>query len=319
MVRVSEESPFVKMPFIASPEEDFEFDAETGTITEYLGSDVDVVIPRTIGGVEVKTIGYGTFACAEDYTDTSMESDQTEWLHLRSVVIPETVTAIEDSTFQYCQQLETVVCYGPLESSGKGVFSICRSLKHVIFVNGLKMIDNYFFEGCQSLTNVWYKGKLDFVGVAAFFECAVESLTIDAKEICDEAFRRCTSLQEIHILDGVESCSVGAFPECSSLKRICFEFTNADALFVNDTYSGVCVPDTVLVIPTATSEEDAAQFYKMLKASELGPIADEAHVVREDCTTTAAEMPDVVEMMSAYGRYVNKGNNRVFQPEIFSG
>ena len=300
MVRKSEKSSFVKMPFAASPEEDFEFDETTGTIGLYLGNDVDVVIPRSIGGVDVKRISANTFDRAEDYTNTEMETDQTDWLHLRSVVIPETVTEIADSALEYCQQLETFVCYGPLDTAGRGTFMKCRSLKDVVFVNGVKKMDNYLFLECESLKNVWYKGQLDYVGEDAFRLCAVESLVIDAKEIFGTAFRECTSLKEIHLRGGVEALCKGAFMECTSLDTICFEFSNPGVLDDGDVYSGECGPDAKLILPASTTDEEAAQFYNILKKGNLGPIADESHVIREDCSTADPEEPDVKELMASY-------------------
>ncbi len=37
-----------EMPYEALPEEDFEFDKDSRTITAYIGTSVDVIIPRTI-------------------------------------------------------------------------------------------------------------------------------------------------------------------------------------------------------------------------------------------------------------------------------
>lgn len=300
MVRKSEKSSFVKMPFVPSPEEDFEFDEMTGTITWYTGNDVDVVVPRSIGGVDVKIIGMNAFDRAADYTNTEMVTNEADWLHLRSVVIPETVTAIEDGAFEYCQQLETVVCYGPLETTGKGTFMTCRSLKDVIFVNGAKKMDNHLFNGCEALKNVWYKGQMDYVGEDAFRGCAVESLVINAKEIYGTAFRECTSLKEIHLRGGMESLCKGAFMGCTSLDTICFEFTNPGVLDTGDVYSGECGPDAKLILPASAKDEEAAQFYNILKKGNLGPIADESHVVREDCTVPDPEEPDVKELMASY-------------------
>lgn len=300
MVRKSEKSSFEKMPFVPSPEEDFEFDEATGTITWYTGDDVDVVIPRSIGGVDVKIIGMNAFDRAADYTDTEMETNQTEWLHLRSVVIPETVTAIEDGAFEYCQQLETLICYGPLETSGRGTFMFCRSLKDVVFVNGLKMMDNYLYLGCNSLKNVWYKGKMDYVGEDTFRGCGVESLVIDAKEIYGTAFRECTELKEIHLRSGVESLCKGAFMGCTSLDALCFEFTTPDVLDDGDVYSGDCGPDARIILPASATDEEAAQFYNTFKKGNLGPIADESHVVREDCTAPDPEQPDITGLMTSY-------------------
>lgn len=300
MVRKSEKSSFEKMTFVPSPEEDFEFDESTGTVTWYTGDDVDVVIPRSIGGVDVKIIGMNAFDRACDYTDTEVDTNEADWLHLRSVVIPETVTTIEDGAFEYCQQLETVVCYGPLDTTGRGTFMTCRSLKDVIFVNGVKKMDNYLFNGCGSLKNVWYKGQMDYVGEDTFRGCAVESLVINAKEIFGTAFRECTSLKEIHLRGGVESLCKGAFMECTSLNDLCFEFANPDVLDDGDVYSGDCGPDARIILPASASDEVAAQFYNVFKKGNLGPIADESHVVREDCTTPDPKKPDVKELMASY-------------------
>ena len=300
LIRESEESSFIKMPYVPTSEEYFEIDESTGTITEYTGTDVDVVIPRSIGGVEVKSIGYGAFACAEDYTDTEMDTNQEDWLHLRSVVIPETVTSISDSAFNYCQQLETVICYGPLETSGKGTFHLCRSLKNVVFVNGVKVLDNYLFEFCQSLTNVWYKGTLDLIGEDCFRACGLESFIVNAKQVGNVAFRECTSLKEIHVRDTVESFVKSAFQGCSSLADICFEFSNTGVFDDGDAFTGECAPGAVMRIPSSSTDDEAAQFYNIWKQGNLGPIADEGHIVREDCTVPDPEKPDVKELMSAY-------------------
>ncbi len=45
------ETLLMEMPYEPLPEENFEFDEESRTITAYTGTAVDVIIPRTIGGV----------------------------------------------------------------------------------------------------------------------------------------------------------------------------------------------------------------------------------------------------------------------------
>lgn len=156
LMRESETSTFLEMPYQPSPEEDFEFDASTGTITGYTGEAVDVVVPRTIGGEPVRVIGYHAFDAAKDYTDTEMSTNRTEWVHIRSIVIPDTVRTIEDNALSYLQQLELFVSYAPLETTGGTQFMLCRSLKNVIFVNPLKELGNYLFESCDALELVWY-------------------------------------------------------------------------------------------------------------------------------------------------------------------
>lgn len=54
-------------------------------------------------------------------------------------------------------------------------------------------------------------------------------------------------------------------------------------------------------LPASVTDEEAAQFYNHFKKGNLGPIADESHVIREDCATTNPEEPDIKELMASYG------------------
>ena len=129
--RVGEESMLVKMPYEPLPEDNFEFDEESRTITAYVGTAVDVIIPRTIGGVPVENISYNAFENTRDYVHSDMETNQKEgdWVPMRCVILPETLKSIEDSAFTNCHDLETVICYAPLETTNKGLFSECQGLK----------------------------------------------------------------------------------------------------------------------------------------------------------------------------------------------
>ena len=53
--------PTVPVMAATTPESDFIFNKNTGTITEYIGPGGDVVIPATIGGVPVTAIGSRAF------------------------------------------------------------------------------------------------------------------------------------------------------------------------------------------------------------------------------------------------------------------
>ena len=135
LLRTGEKSDFIKMPYQSSPEDDFEFDPETGTIIRYHGSDVDVVVPRTIQGIEVQVIGYNAFDLARDYTNTDTQTNQTEWLKLRSLILPETVTSIEDSAFVR-SGIEKIFVNSQTE--GYCDFSLCSTLKELHVRNGVE-------------------------------------------------------------------------------------------------------------------------------------------------------------------------------------
>ncbi|HOT69821.1 MAG TPA: leucine-rich repeat protein [Clostridia bacterium] len=74
-------------------EGDFWFEAETGTIVHYTGTQDKVIIPETISGIPVQAIGQEAF-CGN--------------LHIASVTIPSSVERIEDGAFLYCWNLNVV-------------------------------------------------------------------------------------------------------------------------------------------------------------------------------------------------------------------
>ena len=294
LCRVSEESSFVKMPYEATPEEYFVVDADTGMLKEYKGPDENVVIPRSVGGVAVTGISYNCFESCRDYTDTEMTTNETSWTHMRTVVIPETVTVIEDNAFGYCQQLETCVCYAPLETTGRGVFATCRNLKNVIFVNPVKQLDNWLFDDCRSLENVWYPGTLDRIGESCFNFSGIKTFIADAKMIANAAFSHCSQLEELHVRGSLEQMITSCIGGCEQIKKLCFETTSVEGM---DASNGTgCMIDigTVVVIPPEATDEEAQNFYNKWCAGNLGPVTDPANVHREACSVPETpEMPDI--------------------------
>ena len=298
LVRESETPAFLEMPYQPSPEEDFEFDASTGTITGYTGEAVDVVIPRTIGGEPVRVIGYHAFDAAKDYTDTVTSSNQTEWVHIRSIVIPDTVRTIEDNALSYLQQLELFVCYAPLETTGGTQFMLCRSLKNVIFVNPLKELGNYLFESCDALELVWYPNTLDSVGIQCFSQSMIDDLVIDAKTINYFAFAKCNNLKEIHLRGSLESLDVSAFAEVP-LERLCLETTNPDGI---EGFFGEPLESLMVIVPESTTDEELDNFVRKLGPAGKGMIQNQDQIVRGACTQPdPIPRPDVDALLLAYG------------------
>lgn len=299
LLRTSENSYFIKMPYQPSAEEDFEFDPDTGTIIRYHGSDVDIVVPRTIQGVEVRTIGYNAFDLARDYTNTDTQTNQTEWLKLRSLILPETVTSIEDSAFSHLQQLETFICYGPLTTTGGNSFFNCTSLKNVIFVNGVQKIGDYLFDSCTALQTVWYKGQAETIGEWAFVRSGIKKIFVNAKNVGFCAFSLCNNLKELHVRDGVETFTLSAIMDDPSLELLCFEMQDASPLEYSITEE--VKPNLKLVIPENATEEQAAEYYLRFGPTMEGIIGDESQILRGACEEPENPMPDIQALLAAYG------------------
>ncbi|MBO7365024.1 MAG: leucine-rich repeat protein, partial [Lachnospiraceae bacterium] len=283
VIRAGEEDTFLLMPDTPNSEDDFLFNSETGTVELYTGSSETLVIPKTIGGVEVRAISSQFGDRMRDYTNTEIINNQTEWTHVRTLVIPETVTEIGDSAFSYCQQLESVVCYAPLETTGRATFMFCTNLKEALFLNPIKAIDNYCFDECPALENVWYGNTLDFIGAQAFRGCGLRTFIADAKVIKEAAFMECVNLTEAHIRGSIEKMELSAFGKCTALDLICLE-TLDDEVFTGDNgYSGECGGDTKLIIPAEADEKQARYLLRKWHTGNFGPIKDEEHVLKQDC------------------------------------
>lgn len=283
--------PVVEMPMEASPEGDFEFDADTGMITAYLGDAVDVVIPRTIGGAAVRGIRQNAFDRARDYTDTDVATNRTDWLRLRSVVIPETVETIEDSAFSYCQQLKLVVCYAPLKSTGRATFMLCRGLRDVLFVNGVKEIDNYCFESCTALERVCWGNHLRRIGVNAFNRMGLASIVIDA-EIVDEGVFNHSALREVTLTDRVKEIHSGAFYACENLNAITCLFSEAERFVDGGPFGGVPQTGVTTVFPASTTEDQLKALKSKLNIWNGGHLGNGNEITLLDVDAAAAEMPD---------------------------
>ena len=129
-----------------SPATDFEYTINNDkvTITDYIGSATEVVIPAEIEGYPVTSIG-----------DEAFRLDRT----LTKVIIPETVISIEYGAFFQCELLVNVTLPNGIENIEDRVFSHCESLTNIIIPNSVMHIGNGAFYGCDSLKHVLYRGS----------------------------------------------------------------------------------------------------------------------------------------------------------------
>lgn len=114
-----------------TPESAFTFDTTTNTIKDYNEvSGSDVVIPDTIGGVEVLNIGDIAFSRK----------------NLKSVVLPDAVKIIGDAAFLFNQDLKMIKIGANVEKIGEQAFANC-GLELIDFskADKLKSIGDYAF------------------------------------------------------------------------------------------------------------------------------------------------------------------------------
>ena len=293
MLREGETSKFVKMPFAPTPAENFEFNPETGLISAYIGTDVDVVVPREIDGVTVVGFAnYNAFDSCQDYTGSSVETNRTEWVHLRTLVLPETIKELPDMMLAYCQQLETFVCYAPLESTGGNQFMLCRSLNNVIFVNGVREIGNYAFDSAGPLGNLYFGEHLVKIGQQAFNFAELTSFVADAESVEYGAFTECQNLTSLHFTSKMKSFGENCIINCPNLTEICFDgcdlTTSPMGLMMN------VAPKLTVYVPEGMSEENLRHAQNCQNWSEN---PSEVTVSTEGCAHALPALPDVTAML----------------------
>ena len=293
MLREGETSKFVKMPFEPTPAENFEFNPETGLISAYIGTDVDVVVPREIDGVTVVGFAnYNAFHSCQDYTDSSVETNRTEWVHLRTLVLPETIKELPGMMLAYCQQLETFVCYAPLESTGGNQFMLCRSLNNVIFVNGVREIGNYAFDSAGPLGNLYFGEHLVKIGQQAFNFAGLTSFVADAESVEYGAFTECQNLTSLHFTSKTKSFGENCIINCPNLTEICFDgcdlTTSPMGLMMN------VAPKLTVYVPEGMSEENLRHAQNCQSWSEN---PSEVTVSTEGCAHALPALPDVTAML----------------------
>ena len=152
----------------------------TFKLTELLVADEDYIYARSARG---SIDGYRVIAVI-DKTKTSydpirtginglptleiMESLFKNNTNLTSIVIPDSVQAIEDSVFEGCTKLMNVVIPKETTVIGAYTFKNCSALKSVTIPESMTYIGNDAFEGCTSLVSVTYEGTVSQWNSAGF-------------------------------------------------------------------------------------------------------------------------------------------------------
>lgn len=193
---------------------------QNGTVIHYEGRDKNVIIPAYVGGVPVTSIGTAAFAM-NDYIET--------------VILPDTITEIQESAFNYCQNLKEVQLSERLVTLGDFAFfrtqllqvSLPNSLQYVgnhalsmipaetiAFPNSVTYIGGNAVSDNENMTNVTFPDTLyDFVGY--FDDCyKLQKLTIpEGVTTLTGGSLNAPNLKELTIPNSVNYISWAAFED----------------------------------------------------------------------------------------------------------
>ena len=165
---------------------EFSFDDEnhTASITDFVGSETEVIIPATVNNSTDTTATEGS-----DFTVTSIGDYAFRFCSsLTSITIPSSVTSIGDYAFDRCTSL-TSVDFGEnslLTSIGQWAFQDCSNLTSVDFGENsqLTSISDSAFSGCSSLTSITIPNRVTSIDNSAFRYCSsLNEVTIESDDI----------------------------------------------------------------------------------------------------------------------------------------
>lgn len=135
-------------------------------------------IPREVAGRTVNQIWASGFRNAKNLT--SIEIPETleiiganafEETGLREVVIPDTVTQIDEAVFENCTELTDVTLPNGMTEIPMMFFYGCTSLTRVNMPDTIRSFQMYSFTNCQSLTSLIFPSGLTSLTLASFEGC----------------------------------------------------------------------------------------------------------------------------------------------------
>ena len=175
-----------------------------------------------------------------------------------SVTIPNSVTSIGESAFEYCSRLTSVTIPNSVTSIGGFAFDGCSGLTSVTIGNSVTFIGWNAFYGCSGLTSVSIPNSVTSIEYMAFSGCSgLTSVTIpnSVTSIERSAFEGCSGLTSVSIGNSVTSIGSYAFRGCSNLTTLnfnainCQDFDYAYAPFGGTSLTTVNIGDSVQRIP----------------------------------------------------------------------
>ena len=165
------------------------------------------------------------------------------------------VTSVGAGAFSGCNSLTGIILPNSVKTIGYQAFKLCSSLTSITIPSSVTSIDSLAFEGCYALTNavIYGTGIYDYSErkYAIFSSCS-NLVSITTRDTSSYMFSVSTNLQEIALLEGMESIKKCTFYSCQSLQEI--EIPNSvtnigdSAFYGCSSLAKICFPEGLVFI-----------------------------------------------------------------------
>lgn len=212
----------------------YEVEGGEATVTGFAappGFNGVLVIPDTLGGASVTSIGSWAFFICESITSVSIPDSVTSISDRAFNICPKLVNvslgngliSIGDSAFRDCEKLASITLPESAINIGNNVFRDCDSLVRISIPEGVTSVSSYLFYNCASLEEILIPESVTSIEEDAFYNCSsLAKITIPASiaSIGNYAFGGCKNLTDIRIPDSVMSIGSAAFCFCEGLTNV---------------------------------------------------------------------------------------------------
>ena len=254
----------------------------------------------------VKSIGDGAFADCSGLEKITVESGNSRYdsrdncnsiidkktntliVGCKNSIIPNSVTRIGDSAFEYCSGLTELTLPNSVASIGDSAFYVCRGLEKITVESGNSCYDSR--DNCNSIidkkTNTLIVGcknsiipnSVTSIGSGAFAYCSgLTELTLpnSVTSIGYAAFRGCSGLTELTLPNSITSIGDYAFADCSGLSKIT-SLAEIPPVCDSEVFDGVNKTNCELIVPimSVTAYKQAEVWNEFSNISGLSGVED---------------------------------------------
>lgn len=226
-----------------------------------------VVIPSMYNGKSISTIASSGFS-GSNIKSVSFENDSNintigafafkNCIYLTDIILPDTVTTLEQSVFSGCTNLVNAQLSENITDIRTQTFSMCTNLKDIVLPLNLVNIERGAFEYCENISSISIPTTVELIGEEAFQYCtklanvSPASILKGTPETIGRNAFAFSGITDTRIATYTKILEAGAFYHCESLTGATLfsvEVISASA-FAASGLTTIVIPQTVRSIGT---------------------------------------------------------------------